>query len=135
MKRRKLKLQRTLATIEQEVESLLNIPTLHTSTITYLNKKRELIQKSRLYLISLIERNIIHSKETALIVLSHRLPAAHESLIYQFIEYRLSIQKRMSAKDCSPESKSTCQQYLDEIECLIDFLLLEAEKAISERNH
>ena len=68
-------------------------------------------------------------------VLSNRLPAAHESLTYQFIEYRLSIQQRLSSDDCSAESKVTCQQYLDETECLIDFLLLEAEKAISERNH
>ena len=39
-RRRKLRLQTTLMSIEQEVESLLNIPTLHTSTLDYLNKKK-----------------------------------------------------------------------------------------------
>lgn len=130
MKRRTLRLYMALMTIEQTTESLLMIPTLHETTSTYLIQKKSLIQRAKTHLMELNHQELSHSKESALLILSYELPAAHKSLIEQFIDYRFIVQNRMSAVDCSEESRETCQQFLAEIDCLIDFLLVEAEKQI-----
>ena len=129
MKRKKqLRITPVLVRIEQEIESLLRIPTLDDSTIDYLNQKKDLVKKAKCYLEELKGGKITHSKETALIILRGRLPLAYESLIYQFIEYRLSVQKRLMNEHCSSGSKEKDEQVLGEVEYLIDFLLVEAEE-------
>ena len=131
--KKQLLMEPVLRMIQQEIEGLLRIPMLDCSTISYLEQKKELVRKSTTCLTQFDYSQIKHSKESALILLGGRLPMAYESLIYQFIEYRLTIQKRLLDGDDRHYSLEISQQQLGEIECIIDFLLVEAEKNLEKK--